>query len=313
MGRMHNIVVGYDAFERQEPLPALAIALAEEHGARLHVINVVPAPPKRFYRLGKISPAEVYAALITSRTEQLEALLEGARDKGIETRAVVLTGAPHTELIREALDVEADLLVVSDEPMNRQAERGFGTVTTKLLRECPCPVLATRSLHSERHQRILAAIDVESETASAFALNQRILELSGTLARHAGADMTVFHAWDLWGEQMLRHRGGVSDDRVDGFLAEARARAEAQVAAVLAAADVADVGPKVLLVKGEPREVTVRVVEELQSDLVVMGTVCRTGLPGLLIGNTAERILSRLSCSVVAVKPEGFVSPAVGG
>jgi len=42
-----------------------------------------------------------------------------------------------------------------------------------------------------------------------------------------------------------------------------------------------------------------------------MGTVARTGLPGLLIGNTAEKILNRVTASVLAVKPEGFVSPLV--
>ena len=46
-----------------------------------------------------------------------------------------------------------------------------------------------------------------------------------------------------------------------------------------------------------------------QIDLLVMGTVCRTGLAGFIIGNTAEEVLSALNCSVLTVKPEGFVSP----
>jgi len=40
-----------------------------------------------------------------------------------------------------------------------------------------------------------------------------------------------------------------------------------------------------------------------------MGTVCRTGIPGYFIGNTAESILSEVSCSVLTLKPEGFISP----
>ena len=44
-------------------------------------------------------------------------------------------------------------------------------------------------------------------------------------------------------------------------------------------------------------------------ELVVMGTVCRTGIAGLFIGNTAEKALHQLDCSVLAVKPEGFVTP----
>jgi nucleotide-binding universal stress UspA family protein len=40
-----------------------------------------------------------------------------------------------------------------------------------------------------------------------------------------------------------------------------------------------------------------------------MGTVSRTGIRGLIIGNTAETILRSVRCSVLAVKPEGFVTP----
>jgi nucleotide-binding universal stress UspA family protein len=40
-----------------------------------------------------------------------------------------------------------------------------------------------------------------------------------------------------------------------------------------------------------------------------MGTVARGGIAGLLVGNTAERVLKRLSCAVLALKPEGSVSP----
>ena len=40
--------------------------------------------------------------------------------------------------------------------------------------------------------------------------------------------------------------------------------------------------------------------------LIVMGTVARTGITGIFIGNTAERVLSRLPCDVLVVKPGDF-------
>lgn len=63
------------------------------------------------------------------------------------------------------------------------------------------------------------------------------------------------------------------------------------------------------LVTGSPSRVMPTFVRRRRVDLVVMGTVARTGLPGFLIGNAAENVLSQLSCSVLAVEPEGFVSP----
>ena len=44
-------------------------------------------------------------------------------------------------------------------------------------------------------------------------------------------------------------------------------------------------------------------------DFVVMGTVCWTGVPGFLTGNSAENVLQQVDCSVLAIKPKGFVSP----
>jgi nucleotide-binding universal stress UspA family protein len=61
--------------------------------------------------------------------------------------------------------------------------------------------------------------------------------------------------------------------------------------------------------QGDPEDVIPDFVVAEGIDLIVMGTVARTGIAGLLIGNTAERLLRRLPCSVLAVKPDGFRSP----
>jgi nucleotide-binding universal stress UspA family protein len=49
--------------------------------------------------------------------------------------------------------------------------------------------------------------------------------------------------------------------------------------------------------------------EKHDADLVVIGTVARGGIPGLFIGNTAEKVLNAVDCSVLTLKPEGFETP----
>ena len=44
-------------------------------------------------------------------------------------------------------------------------------------------------------------------------------------------------------------------------------------------------------------------------DLIVMGTLARTGISGILIGNAPEKIINGIKCSPLAIKPNGFVSP----
>ena len=49
--------------------------------------------------------------------------------------------------------------------------------------------------------------------------------------------------------------------------------------------------------------------KELDVGLVILGTTGRTGLSAVFIGNTAENVIDKINCDVLALKPEGFISP----
>ena len=87
----------------------------------------------------------------------------------------------------------------------------------------------------------------------------------------------------------------VAQERVDDLLAQLTPTTEA----------------KVDLLKGDLQDVLDRLVESEPLSLVVMGTICRSGISGYLIGNTAEKVLRTIDCSVLAVKPDDFHSPLV--
>ena len=67
--------------------------------------------------------------------------------------------------------------------------------------------------------------------------------------------------------------------------------------------------PQTHLLKGWARKEVPLLAKRIEADLVVMGTVVRTGVPGFFMGNTAETILDQIDCSVLAIKPSGFVTP----
>ena len=69
------------------------------------------------------------------------------------------------------------------------------------------------------------------------------------------------------------------------------------------------VKPKTHVSKGMAGKIIPTFARKLKIDLIVMGTVARTGIPGVFIGNTAESVLSQIDCSVLAVKPPEFVTP----
>ena len=63
------------------------------------------------------------------------------------------------------------------------------------------------------------------------------------------------------------------------------------------------------LLEGETVAVLKRFLDDYHVDVLVMGSIARSGIPGLLIGNMAEKVLQTVKCTVLVVKPDGFVSP----
>ena len=65
------------------------------------------------------------------------------------------------------------------------------------------------------------------------------------------------------------------------------------------------------LVKGNHRDEIVRLAVDIEADLVVVGDLAHSRLTGLIVDSTAEAVSKRLNCSVLIVKPPGFVTPVV--
>lgn len=61
-------------------------------------------------------------------------------------------------------------------------------------------------------------------------------------------------------------------------------------------------GVKYRLVQGEAADEILRLAQELDCDLIVMGTHGRKGLPRLLLGSVAEKVLREATCPVLTIK-----------
>ena len=61
--------------------------------------------------------------------------------------------------------------------------------------------------------------------------------------------------------------------------------------------------------EGLPERVIEEVADKIDAELVVLGTIGRTGISAALIGNTAEHVIDQLNCDVLALKPDGYISP----
>ena len=170
-----------------------------------------------------------------------------------------------------------------------------------------------KSSRRQYYARILAAVDTGAGNEAEEGLNRLILDLAFSLAQLEMSELDIVHAWNLYAERALRNRNVLSQRDIDRMVAATRQQQEARLKELLGQYPLGQVKAQVHLVKGEPGEVIPRLAGERQVELIVMGTVARTGIPGFFIGNTAERVITSVDCSVLAVKPDGFVTPIALG
>lgn len=285
-----------------------AAELARTARGRLTVLQVVKPLPhaSRELRIGD-RDVDVERLLVRDSTAALKSRIAPLRKRGIRATARVRVGNASLEIIRDVIANRRDLVIMTAEGKGRLRERLFGSTSQRLLRACPRPVWIRKPARRGGFGRLLAAVDPDPDDATRTALNTTILRLSAALAVSAGAEFHVVHAWGLIGEAMMRFGAGISETELRDLTRRERELHLRLTRELLAAASVAPT--RLHMVKGAAERVVPSLVQSEQIDLLVMGTVGRTGIAGFIIGNTAEQILDEVDCSVLAVKPEGFVSP----
>ncbi|MDQ7783026.1 MAG: universal stress protein [Desulfomonilaceae bacterium] len=305
MKRFKNILYVSEATVDQASAVARAVTLAENNQADLTVVDVVPH-----------GGDDVAADLTTSRRQALESLIEPHRHR-LEIPTHVLAGTAFLEVIRAVLRNDHDLVIKAEEPPD-SLDMMFGSDDMHLLRRCPCPVWLMKPPEKTNYNCILAAVDFDPLQSSPTeqALNREIIELACSLALSDFASLHLVHAWEPYAEGIMRGRGDMTGKTMASYIEREHIRHQeglyrlGETLREHFGADAYDyLGPRFHLLRGPARKLIPVLAEELRADLVVMGTVARTGISGLIIGNTAESILSRLTCSILAVKPPGFTTP----
>ena len=297
-----------------------AVTLAENNQAKLTVVSVIERITAGIGLPddGPIS-AELQTKMAQAQLQKLESLVAANRQR-VDIQINVLQGVPFLETIREVLNNNYDLVVKVPEHLDWQ-ERVFGSNDMHLLRKCPCPVWIIKPEAPKSYRYILAAVDVgedqQVDINTQQTLNLQILEKAMSLAISEFAELHVVHVWNAVGESAMR--GGFlkqPEEQIAAYVEQVREIRERGVNSLLQQAaeklghDTLDyLKPKIQLVKGVARKEIPLLVKHINADLVVMGTVARTGIPGFIIGNTAESILNQIDCSVLAIKPPGFMTP----
>jgi|GEM_PF-203119 len=290
-----------------------AVDVAKRNKARLTVVRVIERLPHDLQMLKtSLRGIDIQKLVIQEHLKQLNDAIAPFKKKDIQVNANVLIGKPFIEITKEILRNKHDLVITTAEGKGGLKEMLFGTTTMHLIRKCPSPVWAIKPGKKTKFERILAAVGPSNSDNKGKELNTKIMELATSIAKSEKGELHVIHTWELYSERILRNKSRIPDKEVDALLREIRKMHKNQFEELLSKYAPWIPEKQIHFLKGDAGELIPEIAKKKGIDLIVMGTVGRTGIDGLFIGNTAEEVLQRVDCSVLTVKPDSYVSPIKG-
>ena len=290
--KIQRIVVGVD-FCEPSVIAARWTALELAPLAEIVLLHAVDLPrPPRPVR-GALAPVQrVTENAIAGAHARLAELGPWVDEPRVETEVLVGSAA---DLLVEAADTHAaDLLVVGEHGCRRGVWEFLGTTAERVVRRASVPVLVARGLPAGPPRRILAAIDDSMG-------GRRALAWAAFLGRQLEASVVALHALDpvmppveLMGVMPI---GEIQEDlriETERWLREAACEAASR-------GEIAECRVAV----GEPVHEILKVLEDEQPDLVVIGSRGAPAALGGVLGGVAHAVLRRAKRPVLVVGPLG--------
>ena len=195
-------------------------------------------------------------------------------------------------IVDTALSEQVDLIVMSTHGYSGLTRWVLGSVTEKVLRSAPCPVLAVRAA---RHpQKVLITLDGSP-------LSERAIEPGLAVAQSLNAAMTLLRVVPRVSidGKLDKHERGLSRRMQEDLIEEAkdylRGRSEA------AARSGVMIKSEVRI--GSPADIILEHIETYGTDLIVMATHGRTGLKRWVYGSVTAKVLRSVNCSMLVIRP----------
>ena len=305
MKRFKNILVATDTRFDSHSIVDEAVEIASHNDASLKIVDVAPEFTWTV-RLTMKDHEHMRVLMNQEKQEKLDAMIAPIRDEGVDVRAKVLTGKTSVEIIREVMRDDHDLVLRVNKGKESRRQGFFGTTGMRLLRKCPCAVWLITPTRIE-FQHVLGCVDTTSDDSLDAELNDEVFKFARSISHYHGGMFSIAHAWSVLSELLLKDRMG--QDEFAAMMKANRDRIAIRLDKFLKRHDSSVDAKDVRLVNGEASDVISAFILRNNVDLVVMGTVARSGVSGMIMGNTAEKILDRIACSVLALKPSNFASP----
>jgi nucleotide-binding universal stress UspA family protein len=293
MRQLKRIIVGHDLGVGGEVALGSAVALANRCGAALRLVHVVE-PLEAYQRISHPLTSPYTLDEIAQKTGvKLQALVASPELARLQVEYEVRKGKPFVELIIASRAWLADLIVVGG--ASRTEEPFLGSTSERILRKAMVPVMVTKKPLSSEAKTFLVPTDFSS-------CARKAAEEALMLAKYFSARIVFFHVLGSYPSYTIAyaHDLGVSVP----ISPPSPEEIEPEWEAFLSGLPLEKVDWKKCTEEGQAA--TAIVPKHLQADIIVIGTHGRSGLPYVLLGSVAEKVVRTASCPVLTIRPEAF-------
>lgn len=165
-----------------------------------------------------------------------------------------------------------------------------------LLRRCDAPLLLVSTKRKRKSGNVLATLDLRNADRKHQVMNLRVLDAAERFAEMGGGKMHCVSAVEY--SVVLRDLDIID---VRKKHKEAKQRSAHLLEALLEPYDIPKA--RVHMPAGKVGQMVNSIARKIDADLLVVGSSAHRRLGEILIGSSAEKILSRANCDVLAVHP----------
>ena len=299
MVEFKNILCPIDLSDASVRPLVYAAAFARWYQARLTVLHVVPTFDPMQVRSGSLGdPVHIVHPMPREQVlDELRAALGAAQTETLDVTLAAETGGTVPTIVDRAVTMPADLLV-----MGTHGRSGFdrfllGSVTEKVLRKAPCPILTVpphapaKAPVEVTFKRILCPVDFSPSALQAFGF-------ALDLVRQAGGSVTVLHAIEWLADEARAHADFNLQDYRQHLVEDAHARLQA----LIAEQPRTGCAMEDVVVAGRAYREILETAAAQETDLIVMGAQGRGGMGLTLFGSTTQQVVRAATCAVLTVR-----------
>jgi len=299
-----NILVVVDPTTEHQPSLDRAAYLARSYGAKISLIlciydlsyemtSMLSSEEREAMRQGVISQQQLW----------VNQLIEKYGDLEIQS-TVTWHNRPFEAIIRHVIEHKIDLLVKSTHKHGKIKSVIFTPTDWHLLRKSPCDVLLVKEHAWPEGGTILTAVNAISEDEDHIDLNKKVIQHATDIAKVVSGKVRLVNGYPGTPVNIAIEIPEFNLNEYNSSVRKLHLQAMEKIALEFGLDK-----SSCITEEGLAEDVIPAIAQELDVELVIIGTIGRTGLSAAFIGNTAEHVIDQLDCDLLAVKPAGFRSP----